>query len=256
MKLLFLGDVFGRPGRRIVRELLPKLREEYQLDYVIANGENAKHGRGPNLAVYEDLISSGIDYVTSGDHIWDDGEFMTQLARSDVKVLRPANYDDVVGRGMAIVDVNGEKLTIVNLLGRVFIPHQTTNPFRTFDGLFEQAEGFVFVDLHAEATSEKNSFGHYVDGRAGAVVGTHTHVQTADERLLPKGTAYISDAGMCGPMNGSIGADLQYVLPNFLQGYPFKLEPAPGPIQLNGVVIETKGDKAISIERVHRELGA
>lgn len=256
MKILFLGDIFGRPGRRIIRELLPALRTEYSLDVVIANGENAKHGRGPSLAIYEDLIASGIDYVTTGDHIWDETHFMTQLSRPDVKLLRPANYEEAVGRGMTAVDVGGEPLTIINLLGQVFMWDTVANPFRTFDRLFEQAEGFVLVDFHAEATSEKNTFGHYVDGRAGAVIGTHTHVQTSDERILPKGTAYISDAGMCGPLNGSIGADLTQVLPSFLHGYPFKLEPATGPIQLNGVVITVESGKATAIERVRRVLEA
>jgi metallophosphoesterase (TIGR00282 family) len=254
MKLLFLGDIFGRPGRRIVRELLPSLRSEFGIDFVIANGENAKHGKGPSLATYEELITSGIDYLTTGDHIWDDTELMTQLNRSELKILRPANYEEAVGRGRAVVEVGGQKLTIINLLGQVFVRGTTANPFRTFDELVQQAEGFVFVDFHAEATSEKVSFGHYVDGRAGAVVGTHTHVQTADERLLPKGTAYISDVGMCGPLNGSIGADLSQVLPSFLHGYPFKLEPASGPMQLRGVVIEIANDKAVSIERIQREL--
>lgn len=256
MKILFLGDIFGRPGRRIVRELLPQLRHELRLDYVVANGENAKHGRGPNVATVEELLASGIDYLTSGDHIWDDGEFMTQLGRDEVKILRPANYEQAVGRGLVTIEVNGEPLTIMNLIGQVFIRGTSANPFRTFDDLFKQAKGFTLVDLHAEATSEKNSFGHYVDGRAGAVVGTHTHVQTSDERILPKGTAYITDAGMCGPLNGSIGAELQYVLPSFLHGYPFKLEPAAGSIQLNGVVIETNDDRAVSIERVRRTMDA
>jgi len=235
-----------------VRDLLPEIKAEHGIDYVIANGENAKHGRGPNLAVYEELIASGIDYVTTGDHIWDDAEFMTQLGRPDVKVLRPANYEGAVGRGMVVVEVAGQKITIMNLLGTVFVGRTVANPFRTFDSLMEHAEGFVFVDFHAEATSEKNSFGHYVDGRAGAVIGTHTHVQTSDERLLPKGTAYLTDAGMCGPMNGSIGADLQYVMPSFLEGYPFKLEPADGPVQLNGVMITVENGRATAIERIRR----
>lgn len=254
MKILFLGDIFARPGRRIVRELLPDLRHEFEIDFVIANGENAKHGRGPNAEICQELLSSGIDYLTSGDHIWDDAEFMTQVGRDDLRILRPANYQEAVGKGMVSVDVGGEKLTIINLLGQVFIRHSVANPFRTFDELFSKAEGFVFVDFHAEATSEKNSFGHYVDGRAGAVVGSHTHVQTSDERMLPKGTAYLTDAGMCGPMNGSIGADLQQVLPSFLHGYPFKLEPADGAIQLNGVVITVEGGQATTIDRIRRTI--
>lgn len=254
MKILFLGDIFARPGRRIVRELVPGLRDEFAIDYVIANGENAKHGKGLDLAVYDDLLSAGIDYLTSGDHIWDDREFMGPLSLDSTKVLKPANYPDTPGKGMVTVDVNGEPLTIMNLLGQVFIRHTVASPFHTFDELIKTAEGFVLVDFHAEATSEKNTFGHYIDGRAGAMIGTHTHVQTSDERLLPKGTAYISDAGMCGPMDGSIGASLAYTTPSFLHGYPFKLEPADGPIQLNGVVITVENGQATAIERVRRTI--
>ncbi len=254
MNILFLGDIFARPGRRIVRELLPGLRDEFDIDYVIANGENAKHGKGLDLAVYDELMSSGIDYLTSGDHIWDDREFMGPLSLDSTKVLKPANYPDTPGKGMVTVDVNGEPLIIMNLLGQVFIRHTIASPFHTFDELIKTAEGFVLVDFHAEATSEKNTFGHYIDGRAGAMIGTHTHVQTSDERLLPKGTAYISDAGMCGPLDGSIGADLASITPSFLHGYPFKLEPAAGPIQLNGAVISVEGGRATAIERVRRQI--
>ena len=252
MKILFLGDIFARPGRRIVRELVPGLRDELAIDFVIANGENAKHGKGIDLAIYDELLASGIDYLTSGDHIWDDREFMGPLSLESTKVLKPANYIDTPGKGMVTVDVNGEPLTIMNLLGQVFIRPSVENPFHRFDRLFKQAEGFILIDFHAEATSEKNTFGHYVDGRAGAVVGTHTHVQTSDERILPNGTAYITDAGMCGPLDGSVGADLTQVLPSFLHGYPFKLEPADGPVQLNGVVITVENGQTTAIERVRR----
>ena len=255
MKILFLGDIVARSGRRIVREFVPKLREEYGIDVVIANGENARHGRGISLETYQDLMASGVDYLTSGDHIWADQEFVGPLSQESTKVLRPANYPQgVPGRGMATINVNGEPLTIMNLQGQVFMHANLENPFHTFDALLPKAKGFIFVDFHAEATSEKNSMGHYLDGRAGAVVGTHTHVQTADERVLPGGTAYISDAGMCGPLNGSIGADFSGVMQSFLQALPFKYEPASGPAQLNGVLIETDGERAKSIERVQRFL--
>ena len=255
MKILFLGDIVARSGRRIVREFVPKLREEFGIDFVIVNGENSRHGRGISLETYEELIALGVDYVTSGDHIWDDPEFAGPLSQESTKVLRPANYPaGVPGKGIVTIDVNGEPLTIINLQGQVFMHANLENPFRVADELLLKSKGFTFIDFHAEATSEKITFGHFVDGRAGAVVGTHTHVPTADERVLPKGTAYISDAGMCGPLNGSIGADYERVLPSFTQALPFKYEPASGAVQLNGVVIETDGTHAKSIERVQRYL--
>lgn len=252
MKLLFIGDIAWRSGREAVAQLLPDLRRELGIDFVIANGENAKHGSGLTLEIYEELTASGVDYFTSGDHIWKHPDFFAALDDPSVRVLRPTNYVDVPGKGVAEVSVGVETLTIVSLQGTVFMNHHVENPFRSIDRILASAKGFVFIDFHAEATSEKNTMGHYVDGRAGALVGTHTHVQTADERLLPKGTAYITDAGMTGPMNGSIGVDIQSVLPMFLRGLPSRFEAASGPAQLNGVVVTVEQGKASSIERVRR----
>ncbi len=251
MKILFIGDVFGGPGRETVKQLVPELRLQYQLDLVIANGENAHHGNGISFDNYQDLRDAGVDWLTSGDHIWSVKEFVGMLDDSTIQVLRPANYPaGVPGRGIVQIQVGTETVTIMNLQGRVFMNQAVDNAFLAFDRLYQEAKGFVFVDYHAEATSEKNTFGHYVDGRAGAVVGTHTHVQTADERILPKGTAYITDVGMTGPMNGSIGADLAQVTPSFTKGLPFRNQPAEGPTQLNAVIITVENGKAKSIERV------
>lgn len=256
MRILYIGDIFGRPGRRAVKELVPKLREQHGIDLVLANADNACHGNGLDLPTYEELREAGIEWMAGGDHIWSVRAFLPFLDDPKIHVLRPENYPPgVPGRGAATFVVNGETITFIHLIGQVFTrPDQLENPFHAFDALIEQAKGFVVVDFHAEATSEKVVFGHYVDGRAGAALGTHTHVQTADERLLPKGTAYISDVGMTGPQNGSIGAKLEGVLPGFLKGMPIKLEPADGPIQFNAVILETEAGKATSIERIFRIL--
>lgn len=254
MKILFIGDIFARPGRETVKKLLPELKQEHGIDFVIANGENARHGKGIDADIYEELSQAGIDYFTGGDHSFDIKEFLPQMDNPEIRVLRPANYPNAPGKGLASVKVDNEDLTIINLQGRVFMRQQIENPFLTLDSILKTTRGFVFVDFHAEATSEKNSFGHYADGRIGAVVGTHTHVQTADERILPNGTAYISDVGMTGPLNGSIGASLDEVIPSFTKGLPFKLIPASGDMILNAVVIETDGLLAKSIKRVSKIL--
>lgn len=254
--ILFIGDIFGRGGRRAVRELLPNLVKEFDVDLVLANGENARHGDGIDRATYDELSGYGIQWFTTGNHVWASREFVPLFDQPSIRVLRPANYPvGVPGRGVAEIEVNGEMVTLVNVQGKTFMNTNLENPFHSIDNILERARGFVFVDLHAEATSEKNTFGHYVDGRAGAVVGTHTHVQTADERLLPKGTAYITDVGMTGPRNGSIGVAVEAVLPSFLKGMPPKTsEVATGVMQLNAVVIRFSGNKAKSIERVFRIL--
>ncbi|MEK7183962.1 MAG: TIGR00282 family metallophosphoesterase [Patescibacteria group bacterium] len=255
MKILFIGDVFAQSGRATVKQLVPKLRAEHGIDLVVANGENAHHGNGISFDNYQELRDAGVDWLTSGDHIWGVKEFVGELDNPVIQVLRPANYPDgVPGKGMVTIKVGSEDLTLINLQGRVFMNQAVDNAFLAFDRLVQDAKGFVFVDYHAEATSEKNTFGHYVDGRAGAVVGTHTHVQTADERILPKGTAYITDVGMTGPINGSIGADLDQVIPSFTKGLPFRLQPAEGPAQFCAVIVTIEGGKATSIERIFRVL--
>lgn len=252
MKLLFLGDIAWRSGREIVAALLPGLKKEFDLDLVVANGENAAHGKGISIEVYEELRAAGVDWLTSGDHIWKVKEFLPYLDRSEIQVLRPYNYEGAPGRGMVTIEVGAQQVTLANLMGTVFTNQHVANPFWAADDIIKQARGFTLLDFHAEATSEKNTLGHYLDGRAGAVLGTHTHVQTSDERILPGGTAYITDVGMCGPLDGSIGVSFDSVLPTFLHGMPSKHEEAEGARQLNGVVITVESGQATAIERVRR----
>jgi len=254
MKLLFLGDIAWRSGREIVKRFLPDLRREFDLDLVVANGENAAHGKGLSIETYEELRSAGVDWLTSGDHIWKVKEFLPYLDRSEIQVLRPYNYEGAPGRGMVTIEVGAQQVTLANLMGTVFTNQHVRNPFFAADEIVEQAQGFTFIDFHAEATSEKNTLGHYLDGRIGALVGTHTHVPTADERILSGGTAYMTDAGMCGPLDGSIGVSIDSVLPTFLHGIPSKHEEAEGAAQLNGVVMTVESGQATAIERVRRVL--
>ncbi len=255
MRILFLGDIVGRPGRTSVAKLLPQWRERYAPDIILANGENAAGGSGLTPDVANELFGLGIQGFTMGNHVWDKREIYPMLS-NDERIARPANYSPLApGKGLIYFDVLDKRLAVISMAGRVFM-ELADCPFRTFDALYEQIETpFVFVDLHAEATSEKYAFAHYVDGRVSAVVGTHTHVQTADERILPKGTAFISDVGMCGVFNSSIGVDPAPTLHRFLTGMPARHEVAKGPAVVCAVLIDldrTTG-KALSIQRLqHR----
>ncbi len=241
MRILFVGDVHGRPGRRILTARLPALRRLHGADLVIANGENAAGGSGINAAVAEELFAAGVDVITGGNHTWQIREAY-ELLDSDPRILRPANYPPgVPGRGSAVVTTrSGRTAGVVNLMGRVFMG-ELDDPFRAAraeaDRLRERTPVIV-VDFHAEATSEKQALAWYLDGRVSAVVGTHTHVQTADERILPGGTAYITDVGMTGPRDGIIGMDRSRILERFLTQLPVRFEVAGGPAQLNAVVVD------------------
>ena len=255
MRVLMIGDVVGRPGRRAVSALLPELRRELHLDLVVANGENAAGGHGITLDTANELLAGGVDIITSGNHIWDQREIIPHLD-STLPLLRPLNYPPgTPGRGYVRV---GEVL-IVNLMGRVFIGNFDC-PFRAMDHLLEELSGsskVIVVDLHAEATSEKVAMGWYLDGRVSAVVGTHTHVATADTRLLPKGTAYVSDLGMVGPANSVIGVEIREALARFLSQTPQRFSVATGgPVVFNSVLIEVDEatGRARDIVRVDREL--
>lgn len=258
MKILFLGDIVGKPGRKVVSALVPGLREEYGLDLVVANGENASHGRGLSLTHYESLRTAGVDWLTSGDHIWKRPDIFPYLDDQKIQILRPANYPGAVaGRGLSSFKVGKLDIHLLNLQGRVFMAESTDNPFTVFDSLTKKLTGVILVDFHAEATSEKWAFGHYVTDRAAAVVGTHTHVQTADERILGKGTAFISDLGMCGSIDSNIGAAKGTIINHFITGLPWKYEVAEGdPIWLSGAVItiDDKTGRATAIERIKRVL--
>ena len=262
MKLLFIGDIVGRPGRNAVRELLPKLREQHALDFVIANGENSAGGSGITPMTAGEIFSAGVDVITSGDHLWDQKEVMELLA-SEKRLLRPLNYPaDVPGRGSGVFEVPRPKakgqsplsIAVLNLQGRTFMP-PLENPFlraaEEIKKLREQTR-IIFVDFHAEATSEKIAFARFLDGQVSAVVGTHTHVQTADEQIFPGGTAYLSDAGFTGPHESVLGREIEPVIQRFLTGMPQRFEVAKGRVLLHGVVIEideTSG-KALAIQRV------
>ncbi len=258
MKVLFIGDIVGAPGRRAVEELLPRLVDRYFIDLVVANGENASGGLGITPQVAEQLLGHGIDLLTSGNHIWKHKEILPYLEDTD-RLLRPANYPPgTPGRGYAIVETAaGEAAAVVNLEGRVFM-NPLECPFRTVDQVLAalpQEVKIVIVDMHAEATSEKLAMGWHLDGRVSAVVGTHTHVQTADERLLPGGTGYISDIGMTGPVDSVIGMKKEIILERFLTQRPQPFKVAAGNIQLQGVVLEIDpGGPCLKISRVQAPL--
>ncbi len=240
LRIIVLGDIFGNPGRKIVKDSLPKLRELHQPDVIIANGENAAGGFGLTKKVAEELFDLGIDVITSGNHIWDKKEVYPYL-QQEQRVLRPANYPPgVPGSYVHYLPVGTETLAVLSLTGRVFMGDFDC-PFRKFDQLYgemSQQTRHIVVDFHAEATSEKIAFGWHVDGRASLVVGTHTHVATADQRLLDRGTGYVTDLGMCGPMDGVLGVERQPVIQKFLTQLPNRFTVASGRSQLNGVLAE------------------
>jgi metallophosphoesterase (TIGR00282 family) len=259
MKILFIGDVVGEPGRRAIKELVPRLRQERDIEFVIANGENVAGGSGITPALAEDLFSFGVDVITSGDHIWKRKEILDKL-NTDKRILRPANYPkDTPGFGSTVVkSESGTEVGVVNLVGRVFM-QALECPFRVAKDEVDRLKtrtNIIIVDIHAEATSEKIALGWYLDGLVSAIAGTHTHVQTADEKILPGGTAFISDAGMTGPFDGVIGRKKEQILTRFITQMPTRFEMAEGDIQLHGVIIDVdkKTGKAKSIERVQAKL--
>jgi len=251
---MFIGDVVGSPGRKMVEQYIPKLKMKYKPNIVIINGENAAGGKGITEKIYRGFIEVGAHAVTLGNHAWDNREIFEFIEEAKA-LVRPANFPEgVPGKGIAYVQVDGIEVAIINLQGRTFLP-VTDCPFKKADELIREASQrtpIIFVDFHAEATSEKQAMGWYLDGRASAVVGTHTHVQTADNRILPKGTAYITDVGMTGPYDGILGVDREAVLKKFLTALPVRFEVTTGRSQLNGVLVEIdeKTGKAKSIERI------
>lgn len=258
MKMLFIGDIVGKPGRKAVAAILPDLKKELQIDLVVANGENLSHGRGISLEHYEAMRNVGVDWMTTGNHIWARPAIWPHLDDPLVNILRPANYEGTIpGHGVASFAIGETPVHLINLQGRVFMPEGTANPFHAFDQLTKKLDGVILVDFHAEATSEKWAFGHYVTDRATAVVGTHTHVPTADERILGAGTAFISDLGMCGTIDSNIGAEKGTIINHFLTGMPWKYEVAEaGPVWFNAALVEIDDatGKASKIVRVQRTI--
>ena len=256
MKILFLGDIVGNPGREIFAKHVPAMRRSGAGDFVIAKAENAAGGSGLTESVARELFSFGCDVITLGDHVWDKREVYPYL-NSAPNVVRPANFSsEAPGRGMCVVDVNGTRVAVVTLMGRTFMKYLVNCPFRALDMLLGDmtAARIVIVDMHAEATSEKIAMGWYADGRVSAVLGTHTHIQTADEHILPGGTAYITDAGMTGPYDSVIGQVKERIIERYLTGLPNKFEVATGQAMLCGVVmdVDEATGRARSIVRVQK----
>jgi len=255
MKLLMVGDVVGRPGRRAVTEIVPRLRDELHLDFVIANGENAAAGFGLTRRTLAELLDSGVDCLTSGNHIWAKREIY-ELLNSEARLLRPANYPaGAPGGGAAVYPLpGGGSVGVLNLCGRVFM-NALDHPFARAEqelAALRRTTPLLVVDFHAEATSEKIAFGRCFDGRVSAVLGTHTHVQTADECILPRGTAYITDCGMTGPVDSVIGTEVQTVIDFYREQLPHRFQVAGGDALLCGVVLELDDHtgRATSIERI------
>lgn len=256
MKILFIGDIIGRPGRIITRKLLPELREEFSPDVVIANGENSAGGVGISKKVYDELMEMGIDVITMGNHIWDRKEFIPDIS-SCPNLVRPANYPDgVPGKGYDVFSAKGAKYGVTNLVGRVFMAC-INDPFIAANSIAQKLRAetpLILVDFHGEATSEKNALAWYLDGKVSAVIGTHTHIQTADERILPKGTAFITDAGMVGAYDSIIGVQKEQIIKRFLLSMPERFEPEDkGPGLFNGLILDIdEGGRTKEIKRIYR----
>lgn len=250
MIVLFFADVIGKPGRDLLIAKLPGLRKRYGCDAVIANGENATDGKGIKPAHAESLLSAGVDVITTGNHVWRQREAYRYLDEQ-LRIIRPFNFlPSNPGRGVVVVDTPGGRLGVVNLCGDLYL-YPARSPFEAVSEALDQLHGVrnIVVDLHAEATSEKVAMGWYLDGRVSAVIGTHTHVRTADAHVLPGGTAYITDAGMCGPRDSVIGVKKELVLERFLTQLPVRFEVADGNVWLEGIVVEIGGDgRALHIE--------
>ncbi len=256
MKILVFGDIMGRIGREAVKQALPGLKARHSPDLIIANAENLAHGKGVTPDVINEMVEAGVDVFTSGNHVWDRNEVYDVLADAKLadRLIRPANYPPgVPGTGAKFLTIGTKNVLVLNLLGRVFGRVECDDPFRTFDALIAEhapkRPDFVLVDFHAEATSEKMALAWYADGRATAIWGTHTHVPTRDERTLPGGTAYITDAGMCGARDSVIGVAKEPIIRHFLTQLPSPIEvPEEGDAVVNAVIITAASGKAAAIE--------
>ncbi len=257
MKILFLGDIVGNPGREAFAKHVPAMRKNGEADVVIANAENAAGGSGITENVARELFSFGCDVITLGDHVWDKREVYPYLNAAE-HVVRPANFvSQAPGRGVCVMEVKGVRIAVIALMGRTFMKYLLDCPFRALDGILANLVGVnvVMVDMHAEATSEKVAMGWYADGRVSAVLGTHTHIQTADEKVLPKGTAYITDVGMTGPYDSVIGQIKERILDRYLTGLPNKFEVSPTPATLCGVIVDVDPvtGRAQGIARIQKD---
>ncbi len=261
MEFLFLGDIVGRAGRQAVKAVLPELRQEHEVDFVIANGENLAHGAGATRNTAEEVLDAGVDFLTSGNHIWKTKEAEEILTDKKLPLIRPANYPEgTPGDGYRIVEVGASKrILIINVLGQVFFQENCDSPFRTIDKILDETESekldAIIVDAHTEITSEIQALGFYLNGRVSAVIGTHTHVPTADARVLDRGTAFVTDAGMVGVRDTSLGVDVDIIIKQMLTQRPQKFErPETGLCRVDGVMFEIEDKKATKIERIYREV--
>jgi metallophosphoesterase (TIGR00282 family) len=258
LRLLFLGDIVGEPGRRAVIEAVPWFKQQRDVDFIVVNGENTAGGRGISPRITVDLLRAGVAVITTGDHVWDQKDLMSYLP-TEPRLLRPLNYPEgTVGHGSIVLETAKGKVGVINVQGRTFMQPPLENPFlamREEVARMREQTRVIFVDMHAETTSEKIAMGRFLDGRVSAVVGTHTHTQTADEQIFPGGTAFLCDAGMCGPVESVLGREIDAILHRFLTGLPAAYPVARGPVVLHGALIdidETSG-RALHIERVaHR----
>lgn len=256
MRILIVGDIVGSPGRTAFARVVGQMRTNRDVDFVVANAENAAGGRGLTPALAEELFRAGADVLTTGDHVWDQKELVKHIDQ-EPRILRPANYPPgCPGKGCITVETPAGPVTVVALVGRVFM-NPADCPFRTVDQILGSCPGKItVVDMHGEATSEKIAMGRYLDGRVSAVVGTHTHVQTSDETILPKGTAYITDLGMTGPKDSVLGRDVESILHKFLTGMPSPFEVATKDVSLEGVLVtvDEKTGKASRIKRIREKM--
>ena len=255
MRILMVGDVVGRSGRYFFMEQTPELKQQKKIDMVVVNGENAAHGKGLTPNIFAELIRGGADVVTSGNHIWDNHTVM-EIIDTEPFLLRPANYpEDTPGKGFCIFPVGKKNIGVINMAGRTFMQPPMDDPFRLtekFLAFMRKKCDVILIDFHAEATSEKLAYAHYFDGRVTAIVGTHTHIQTADEKILPKGTAYISDLGMVGAENSILGMEIEPVVKRFLTGRPSKFEVAEGAAIYCALLIDIddKTNKPVKVSRI------
>ena len=255
LNILFLGDIVGEPGRRAVIETLPHLREREGIDFVIVNGENSANGRGITPRISIDLLRAGAAVITTGDHVWDQKEIISYID-TEPRLLRPLNYPEgAPGQGSVVLETAKGKVGVINVQGRTFMQPILENPFRAMDeevARMREETRVIFVDVHAETTSEKVAMGRFLDGRVSAVVGTHTHVQTADEQIFPGGTAFLCDAGFCGPSESCLGRDVEAILRRFMTALPVPFPIARGEVRLHGVIVEidSASGRARSIRRV------
>jgi metallophosphoesterase (TIGR00282 family) len=256
MKILCIGDTYGEPGRKAIELHVNNMKKKGEVDFVVCNAENAASGAGITGPITKELFAAGCDVLTCGDHVFDHRKDIEETLKNDPRVLRPANFPKgAPGSGSTVVECKGVKVGVVHVAGQVFMRFHFSSPFFSADEEIEKVRKagaqIILVDMHGEATSEKTAISWYLDGRVSAVVGTHTHVQTADERILPEGTAYITDVGMTGPRDGVIGMAREGIIERFLTQLPVRFQVATGAAQLNGVLIDVAGDgRAQSIERI------